>query len=359
MEENKNILEKVGFSGIIILMIIIMIGSFTNTCNAQIKKAFKFSTFYVAANGGTSLSDRDIFSVNTGALTNNVIKTPYDYSLSLGVRKIQRFQYENISKFKDGTESSYSDASTIGKSPFEYLFEVDYRRQEGIKYLDQNHFLRYVKPKWLIKVAYVKDGFADVEYYEATQRIRFNSKSKLSFNMGALQRISEPYGYEPLEEWLLSNGNLHYTQLAIEEGYSIDVFNSEYKNPDGNIVATSSEVWEEVVIPQVLEDYVERKKDELPNQWVHSLVLGFDFYHYKKDFWLHSWGNVMPLHYNNGGEFSYHNFNDGKQWSDYSGGVIFGYNLNRNVGCFVEGKYNKYWNRKWYDFKFGINYKIF
>ena len=29
-----------------------------------------------------------------------------------------------------------------------------------------------------------------------------------------------------------------------------------------------------------------------------------------------------------------------------------------DLGYFVEGKYNKYWNREWYDFKFGINYII-
>ena len=31
----------------------------------------------------------------------------------------------------------------------------------------------------------------------------------------------------------------------------------------------------------------------------------------------------------------------------------------RVLGTFVEGKYNKYWNREWYDFKFGVNYVIF
>ena len=123
----------------------------------------------------------------------------------MGIRKIQRFQYEDVSKFKDGTESAYGDAATIGLSPFEYLFEVDYRRQEGVKYLDQNHFLRYVKPRWVTKIAYVKDGFADVEYYEGTQRIRIRGNKKLSFNLGTMQRLSEPYGYDPLEESVLEN----------------------------------------------------------------------------------------------------------------------------------------------------------
>ena len=355
--KNNNTFERIGM--LVILVIIIMTCS-SVICNAQVKNLFKFSTFYVAVNGGTSLSDENIFSVNTGLLATDIVKTPYDYSLSLGVRKIQRYQYEGTSPFKDGTETSYSDAATIGKiKGFEFLFETDFRRQEGIQYLNQNHFLRYVADRWIVKTEYLQDGFADVEYFEASQRYRQKLGKKLSLNFGTVQRLSEPYGYDPLEEWLLSNGNLHYTYLAIQEGYEIDVFNNEYKDPDGNIVATSSEVWEEVIIPQVLNNYVEKKKDELPNQWVHSLVLGFDFYHYHKDFWIHSWSNLLPYHLNSGGEYSYHNFNDEKQWIDYSGGLIFGYKLNKNLGTFIEGKYNKYWNRKWYDFKFGINYKIF
>ena len=325
---------------------------------AQIKKIFKFSTFYVAANGGTSISDRDVFSVSS-QLTKEVVETPYDYSVIAGVRKIQRFQYEGSTPFKDGTESSYGDAATVGRNPFEYLFEINYTRQEGVKYIDQNHFIRYVKPKWLVKLEYVKDGFADIEYYETTQRLRLRGNKKLSFNIGTLQRISEPYGYNPLDEWLLSNNNIHYTYLAIQEGYSVDVFASEYKDPQGNVVATSTDVWEQVVIPEVLSDYVEKKRNELPNQWVHSLVLGFDFYHYKKNWWLHSWGNLIPYHYNDGGRYSYHNFNNNEQWYDYSGGMIFGWKVNKSLGLFVENKYSKYWNRTWYDFKVGINYIIF
>ena len=147
--------------------------------------------------------------------------------------------------------------------------------------------------------------------------------------------------------------------MAIEEGYSVDVYENEYKDPDGNIVATSSDVWKQVVIPEVLENYVEKKRNELPNQWQYSLVVGFDYYYYKKNFWLHSWGNLMPYHYDDGGQYSYHNFNDGEQWYDYSGGLIVGTKITKNLGLFVEGKYNKYWNREWYDFKCGINYVIF
>ena len=339
--------------------LIIILFLLTSVCQAQtLKKAFKFSTFYVAANGNTSLADRDIYSIDNGSVLYDTVFTPFDYSLVMGIRKIQRFGYEDISKFKDGTESAYGDAANVGLSPFEYLFEVDYKRQEGIEYLDQQHFIRYVRDKWLAKVEYIKDGFADIEYFESTQRLRLRGNKKLSFNIGAVQRLAEPYGYDPLEEWKIQNNYLHYTSLAIQEGYSVDVYESEYKDPNGNIVATSSDVWREVVIPQVLEDYVEKKRNELPNQWQQSLVIGFDYYYYKKNFWLHSWGNLMPYHYDDGNSYSYHNFVGG-QWYDYSGGLIFGTKINKHLGLFVEGKYNKYWNREWYDFKCGINYVIF
>ena len=248
------------FKVLFVVYVLSLILVSTNAFGQEFKKAIKFSTFYVAANGGTSLSDQEIYSVDGSTLVYDTIVTPYDYSLSMGIRKIQRFQYEGTSPFKDGTESSFSDAASVGRNPFEYLFQVQYKRQEGIEYFDQHHFIRYVKPQWLSKVEYIKDGFADIEYFESTQRIRLNGNKKLSFNVGAVQRLAEPYGYDPLEEWSFDNNRIHYTCLAIEEGYTIDVYESEYRAPDGAIVATSAEVWNELVMPQVLSDYVEEKE---------------------------------------------------------------------------------------------------
>ena len=277
----------------------------------------------------------------------------------MGVRKIARFGYENkANTFYDGTETSWSDGANIGKrNGLEYLFEITYKRQMGDEFVDQNHFVRWVDDKYILKGEYLEDGFADIKYFETSQRYRYKKRDKLSFNIGAVQRLSEPYGYNPLQEWKLSNGNIHYTYLALEEGYNVDVYNSIYTDPNGNIVATNSEVWEAVVIPEVLANYTEKKRDRLDNIMQHSLVVGFDFYHYKKDFWLHSWGNIMPYHYDDGNEYAYHKYNNG-QWFDYSGGLIFGYKLSKSLGTFIEGKYNKYWNREWYDFKLGINYII-
>ena len=72
----------------------------------DIQKTLKFSTFYGAINGGTSLSDVETFSVTDG-LTTTTTQTPYDYNVTLGVRKIARFGYENkANTFYDGTEDT-------------------------------------------------------------------------------------------------------------------------------------------------------------------------------------------------------------------------------------------------------------
>ena len=338
------------------LLVLLLLPIFSYS-QIDIKKTFKFSTFYAAVNGGTSISDVETYRVTDG-LGIEKIQTPYDYNLTLGIRKIARFGYENrANTFYDGTESNYSDAATIGKrNGTEFLFQVDYKRQEGVEYLDQHHFIRYVANDWIAKAEYLVDGFADIEYFETSQRYRYDL-GKISFNIGAVQRLSEPYGYDPLDIWRLDNGNIHYTYLALQEGYNVDVYHDMYYNPDGDIVAYSSDVWEQIVIPEVLANYVEKKRNELDNKLQHSLVVGLDYYYYNKNIWVHTWANLMPYHYNDKDEFSYHNYIDG-QWLDYSGGLIFGQKINKRLGVFAEGKYNKYWNREWYDFKMGINYII-
>tara|TARA_R110000787_G_scaffold24468_10_gene69364 strand:+ start:992 stop:2041 length:1050 start_codon:yes stop_codon:yes gene_type:complete len=346
-------------------ILLVLILCFSTTVNAQdnfkksLKKCFRFSTFYGAVNGGNSISDVDVYSVSNGLQT-STIRTPYDYNVAVGVRKIARFGYENRAAFYDGNEKSWSDGANVGKvSGLEFLFELDYKRQQGQNYLNQHHFIRYVGNKYIFKGEYLEDGFANIKYFETSERYRHKIGNKLSFNVGAAQRLSEPYGYDPLDQWVLPNGDVHYTYLALQEGYTIDFENNEYKDPNGNVVATNPEIWTAVVVPEILKDYTEKERGNLNLLLQHSVVIGFDFYHYKKDFWLHAWGNVMPYHYNSGNEYSYHKYNNNKQWYDYAGGLIFGYKFNKNLGTFVEGKYNKYWNREWYNFKLGINYIIF
>ena len=340
---------------LLILLFIPFLGS------AQgLHKIFKYSTFYAAVNGGTSLGDNQVWSVTSGALEEDVIETPFDYTFSIGLRKIKRFGYENRAlTFYNGTENSYSDAATIGRvDGFEYLFEADFVRRLGVNYTNQHHFVRYVSDNWVAKVEYLEDGFADIKYFEASQRYRKQVREgKLSFNGGLVQRLAEPYGFDPLSDWVLDNGTLHYTYLALQEGYNITL-GGDYFSPDGELVANSQEVWEEVVIPQVINNYVEKQRSSISNIVEYSFVLGLDYYHFTKDFWFHTWGNIMPYHLDTDNLYSYHKYNNG-QWIDYSLGLIYGYRFNKSLGIFVEGRYNKYWNRQWHNFSVGLNYVIF
>ena len=327
----------------------------------NVKKFFKYSTFYGAVSGGNSISDVDIYSVSNG-LTTEKITTPFDYSAAFGVRKIARFGYENkANQFYNGTEQSYGDAATIGKvNGFEFLFEADWTRQQGKSFFNQHHFLRYVANRWIAKAEYLQNGVADIEYFESSQRYRQKFGNKFSLNGGCVQRLSPAYGYDPLEPLLLDNGNIHYTNLAIQEGYTMNFSPDgiEYLDPSGNVVATSNEVWEAVVVPQMLSNYVDKETAKIEQQWDLSFVIGFDFYHYTKDFWLHAWGNVLPFHIDLGSEYSYLAFNE-KQYIDYGGGLIFGYYIiPQKLGMFAEGTYNKYWNRQWHAFSIGLNYTI-
>ena len=80
-----------------LIILILLISNFitAQTYNVDdVKKLLKFSTFYAAIKGGTSLSDVDVFSVDNG-LSTQTISTPYDYNFTIGLRKIARFGYEN------------------------------------------------------------------------------------------------------------------------------------------------------------------------------------------------------------------------------------------------------------------------
>jgi len=322
-----------------------------------LEKQLKFATFYTAVTGNNSLADVSTYSINqnTGILEEEIISTPFDYTFAFGVRKIARLDYENRKNvFYNGTEVSVSDAATIGNvEGLEYLFEFDYKRQQGNYFVDQQHFLRYVHDHWILKTEYVQDGFADLKYFEASQRYRYNVGKKFSLNTGLVQRFSEPYGFDPLDGLVGAD----FSNIALNQGYTTN-FEGEWFDPNGSVVADNNVVWNAVALPTVLNDYVEQERSLLPNQWNYSLVLGYDYYHYTKSFWFHTWGSVLPLHTSIQNEYSYTNFIEGNTWLDYTGGLILGWQVNKRLGLFSEGKYHKYWDRNWHDFSVGFNYRI-
>ena len=74
------------------ILILLLLPLFSFSQDFDFKKIFKFSTFYGAVNGGTSISDVETFSITNG-LETSTVQTPYDYNVTLGIRKIAIFGY--------------------------------------------------------------------------------------------------------------------------------------------------------------------------------------------------------------------------------------------------------------------------
>ena len=102
--------------------------------------------------------------------------------------------------------------------------------------------------------------------------------------------------------------------------------------------------------------------DSVGTMYTLSAAIGLDFYYYSDNerFWCHIWGNLLPFHKHIAGDddFSYANFIGQNQWLDYNAGIISGAKLGKGFGLFVEGEYLKYWDRKVYSGKIGINYQF-
>jgi hypothetical protein len=150
-----------------------------------------------------------------------------------------------------------------------------------------------------------------------------------------------------------------------------------WRGADGEIFAYTDREFFVYHFPTMLQDYIKDVKKNIGFQKETSLVLGIDAYHYTENWWVHAWGNYLPLHYGHD-KYAYHNadgyqqhLEDGKEpyafefiepgivaWNDYDFGGIFGVKLQDNLGVFAEGRYLFYWERPAYDLKFGLNYQF-
>ena len=150
-----------------------------------------------------------------------------------------------------------------------------------------------------------------------------------------------------------------------------------WRDADGKLFAYTDREYFLYHFPSMLEEYIGEKKKALGNQNETSLVIGVDYYHYGDNWWLHGWGNWLPVHYghdlhayHNAAHYGDHLDQKGKphefkfkdamwhDWNDYDMGAIFGVKIQDNLGVFAEGRYLFYWERPAYDIKLGINYQF-
>ena len=320
---------------------------------------FKYSTIYTSMSINTSMvEDEDYISIAKGYEDVTEIN-PYDYNLTIGIRKIARFSYEQkIKNWYYGNEKAISDNSTIGNATnFEYVFNYSFIRSRGDLYTEQNFWLRYLGNRFVTKVQYTDNQRVDLKYNSFDTRLRI-TKNDFDFTIGGVFRIHNPYGIVPIRDiWV--QGEQSFPQLAEDFGYS-----SEYVNggwhwfKDGELLATSNDEFYKHYFGQAIADFNTRELDKLGMVKEISLVVGAEYYKYNPNFWLHIWGNLIPLHYGLD-EFSYEYEESALKRLEWDAGGILGVRINKHLGVFVEGTHLKYWGKSIYQCKFGFNYLIY
>jgi len=363
------------------------------------KDFLKYGTIYGA--GGISNSveaseptyflrtnpDGSLYSIPD--VVDNTEVFPFDYRYGFGIRKLARFDYERKPRnYYDGREEQLVfSAPTSAVQGLEYQFHFEKERWRGRDFTNYNFFLKHTGKYHIAKVQAREVGKINLNYNSAELRARLPIGKKFSFSAGAIARGHErAYGYNPIEIWLNETDefgnpvNQWYT-LGYENGYT-DVF---YTSTDANGNVTQDWCWidengvqvahsdlsfRENVMPMLMNEFNGRAWDLL-DPWIEiAPIVGMDFYHYDRNFWLHAYANyILPAHKYIAGEeeFSYLNRNNwGKggliqnseleQWHDYSAGVSLGTKIGRNLGIFIEGEYSKMWDSKLYQTTFGLNY---
>ena len=367
------------------------------------KDFLKYGTVYAAGDISNSIEaaeptyflrtnqDGSLYSIPD--VVDNTPKYPFDYRYGFGIRKLARFDYERKPKnFYDGTEEQLVfSAPTSAVQGLEYQFHYEKERWRGEDFTNYNYFLKHTGKYHIVKLQAREVGKINLKYNSAEVRGRLPIGKKFSFSAGAILRGHErAYGYNPVEIWLNEMevdefGNQYpanqWYELGREYGYS-DIFYTRTDNDgnqiqdwywvdaDGNEVAQTDLEFREIIMPGLMNRFNGEAWDLL-DPWLDlAPIVGVDFYHYKRDFWLHAYANyILPYHrYIRGEEdFSYmhrnswglggHNNNlKGEQWHDYSFGVNLGTKIGKNLGIFIEGEYSKMWDSKLYQTTFGLNY---
>ncbi len=360
------------------------------------KELFKYGTFYVAGDVQNPKEKQKDYFVRTNP-SGNIYEPPvvvdgteyydFDYRYGFGVRKIARFNYEIKNKhYYDGKETNAAmTAPTSAVKGLEYVFHFEKERSQNEIYKNHRYFVKHSGKYHMVKLESRQQGKVDFNYKSAEARAKLPIGKKFSFSAGVIYRTHErPYGYNPIEIWLNEtdeNGfpvNYWY-QLGYNYGFTdqlitVDIDGEEvydyyWYDPQGNEVAYTDLQFRDTVFESLINRYNNEQWDLLDPFGVVSPVVGFDFFHYKNNFWLHAYGSYLPPYhkYVSGDEdFSYFNRNnwglgglrqdaEPEQWEDYQAGVVFGWKLNKSIGVFFEGEYTKFWDSRIYNSSVGLN----
>lgn len=362
------------------------------------KDFLKYGTFYAAGNIGNAKEEQPKYFIRTDPenlyaipdVVDQTIYHPFDYRYGLGIRKLARFDYEiKGQNFYNGKESNVAlSAPSAAVQGLEYLLHWEKQRHNGDEFNNKRLFVRHTGNYHIAKFENRESGNVGFKYTSGELRARLPIGKKFSISAGAIYRTHQrPYGYNPVEIWLNEtdeNGGIvnYWYELGHEYGYEdiyyqmIDWQTGDYyydwfwRDENGVIVAYTDRDFRDDIMPGLLNRYNQERWAELDPFAEVAPIVGFDFYHYKNNFWLHAYGSwILPyhkyvkgnedfsyLHRNSWGKGGHNDLLNGEQWSDYQAGLMFGWKVSKALGVFVEGEYTKFWDSEIYGTNFGINY---
>ncbi len=345
------------------------------TINAQadiFKDVFKYATLYGAYSQSNSIQgDKTFYVTQSSELIETTQRNPADEIKTFGFRKLAHFGYEDKDRFYDGEEQNNSLNSNIGNvKGLEYLFEYQEGRQQGREFDNQQFFVRYLAKWWLVKAESQRNELVDINYKSADVRFRIPISKKLSISIGAMYRTyDKAYGHNPIQKYLEENNwwNLSYNYGHTDQAYSYQNLSTGetgydyfWYNAQGELLSNSDLDYRNNIYGQLVNQYNAEQLAQIGDFADLSSVIGLDFYHYRKNFWVHAYGNILPHHKLHKGDerYSYGNFIGDDNWLDYSFGGVFGVKLNKKLGLFSEITMQRYWDREIKVIKAGINFKI-
>ena len=350
--------------------------SCTSVKAQDLQKLLKYSTFYASGIGGTPIDATPEYFVDQSSNIQEITREyPFNYTISIGLRKIARFDYEQRqNNFYDGqTESTVAASSNIGAvNGLEYIAQYELGRQQGHKYTSQRYFIRYLGNHTLTKIEYQDNGLVDLNYLQVDFRYRQKLGKKLNLSAGLMGRWHDAYGINPIGDYLNENP---WWNLAYDYGYNDNYYGIDYDNdnvvddfdwywvgPNGEEVADTDLDFRKYIFNDLINQYNDSVLSTIPTQFQLSTVIGADFYHYSDNFWFHTWGNIIPYHFHSDllGDHShtFHHYNNMKQWIDFNYGALIGLKVKRNIGVFIEGEHQRYWEKNLYNFRVGFNYQF-
>ena len=355
------------------LLTLIFIFISMNANGQFFKKIFKHSTIYTSGSITMPREEvrKEFFVTQEGEVQNITNEPEFNYRYSIGWRKLARFDYENRQNiFYDGSEKPIALSSGVGNvDNWEWLFNYDWVRDRGNHFNNKRYFLRYLGPWYIIKGEIREEGRINFNYSAADIRGRLKIGEKLNLSLGGIYRTSDKiFGLNPIEEYLKPDTaqwwDLAYEYDYNDHGYAIndDDWDWYWTDADGKRVADTDLDFRKHIFKNIVNDYNNEVFEGIGRMGYLSMIMGYDFYHYSDNFWLHNYVSIMPFHKQVSGdeEFGYGKFyaveNDGKKnWLDYQAGLVFGWKIKRAFGMFAEGEYSKLWDKDIYSAKVGFN----